>query len=413
MGGEADYKEPTNGAKRAIALALTGFVLAGLGWADAYERGRTLTAYKAELAAAGLDPANAGALKTSLAASRRALTDVENAIVSASAAQAHRTRAVEQLSARTAALETEADALGSKIRAFGVDAQSVQSVSAGIAAKTRQLRDVENALVATAAAQAFRATQLAALTQKSEAAAVRLADADAKADALEAENRVLGPKVVTFQNEVVAAEAAAKARQAELNALVADVERNRALVEAATAWSANNAALTRKNEDLTRQQVDLENRVTSLISAVAYRQAEISKVMVAMNDADGERQTAMRETLAYRAETRKLTNDIGALIAERKAVEAALIDVNNRFVPALAAVKTREAQLEKLVQQVAAEQTVHERLSDQNTTMQARLQETDDRLLALAGAARTAAQHLAEIDKLLEKPTVQAALSQN
>ncbi len=81
MGGEAEYREPTNGAKRAIALALTGFVLAGLGWADAFEKGTPLTTYKADLAAAGLDPTNPGTLKTTLAASKRALTDVENALV--------------------------------------------------------------------------------------------------------------------------------------------------------------------------------------------------------------------------------------------------------------------------------------------------------------------------------------------
>lgn len=411
MPGEAEYKEPTNGAKRAIGLALIATVVAGLGWADAYERGKTLTAYKGELASAGLDPTNVGTLRTTLAAEKRALADVQNALVAGTAAANFRQQQVSSLIDRASGLDAEVGDLAAQISTFGIDAKTVASVAAGIASKRRELVDVENALVATTAAQSFRATQLGMLSEKTETVAGRLAEATAKADSLEAQNRQLGPKIATFQNEIVAAEAAAEARQGELLGLIADVEKNKDLVAQATAWAANHAALTQTNEALARRQVDLENRITSLIAAVSFRQDEISKILVTMNDAVSEEQNARLSTLALHAEARSLGADIAALMAERKTVEAGLVDVNNRFVPALAAVKTREAQLDKLVADVTAAQKTFETLSAENSTMQARLAETDERIYALAGAARTAAQHLAEIDKLFEKPTVQAALS--
>ncbi len=251
------------------------------------------------------------------------------------------------------------------------------------------------------------------LAEKLETAAGRLAELDATVAALEAENRMLGPKVASFQNDVVAAEAAAKARKSELAGLIADVERNRELVAAAADWAVNNAALTEKNQGLAREQVDLEK---------PHHQPDGGDRLPPVRDLEGdggherrrraERQTANARDAGLPGRSPQADRGHRGLAAERKSVEASLIDVNNRFVPALAAVKTREAQLEKLVKDVSAAQTVNDRLTDQNTTMQARLQRPTPACWRWRARAHGRPAS-GRVDKLFEKPTVQAALSQN
>lgn len=410
MGGAQEPKELTNGAKRAVALAFVGLTLAGLGWADSYEKSQAIRGIQSQLAAAGIDASTADRLNVALAAKKRALTEVDNALVSAAAAQDYRSRQIADLAGKAAKAQTAVDGLAAQLAAYGLDVGSAASVTASLAAKRHALTDVENALVATTAAETFRSARLAALTAKQTALETSLGEASATFAALEAQNRALGPKVADFQNSVVAAEAAARARRNELDGLIAEVEKNKADIATARAWAADHEAMTQQSADLNRRNTDLENRLVALTAATQYRQNELVKAMVAANDADSDRRAALVEALGLRAESVKLTSRIADLSAQRKTVEQALVDVNNRFVPALAAVEARESQLAKLVKAVGTESATHETLTAENADLEARLHATDGKLAELSAAAHAAAEHIAAIDELLGKTTVQAAL---
>lgn len=314
--------------------------------------------------------------------------------------------------------KAEVGALKGELAAVGLDASTADTLNVSLADKKRQLIRVENALVAFSAASNARQQQIstaAARLDKIETAAASATKAEREASAifseLDPKNRDLSRRVLDLENSLTALTAAVGARRGQLDELIADVETNATLVAEANAWKLENQRLTAAQERLTREVVGLENSLVSLAAAVDFRRTEVSKALLAKSNAETEHRLALNEALDLRAEANALTKAIDELTDERAKALRLMVEANNRLVPALAAVKAREGQLQKLNTEVAELSTENQRLSEVNGKLSVQLAAADDRLVKLSDAAKSAAQHLAAIDQLLGAPTVQAALA--
>jgi chromosome segregation ATPase len=326
-------------------------------------------------------------------------------------------KALEAAEAEIATAKSDIDAMKGQFTAVGLDASTPQQLGVSIAAQKRVLTDLENALVAKSAAARARDAQIAKAagmlgTVEAASAAATAAESEASATfaTLDEKNRFLTGRVAELESAAVSWQAAAGARRTELDGLIAEVKASEALIADAALWRAEGAALTAAQAKLARDVTDLENKVVSLTSAVSYRQGELSKAMVALSTAQADERQALMTTLDLRAESSALSKSIVTLGAERERVAAALTDVNNRFVPALAAVGVREKQLQGLVAEVAEQEAARVNLAAANADLDARLAAADARLSEITEVAGAAAEHLRAIEDLLGAPTVQAAL---
>lgn len=343
------------------------------------------------------------------------------AVVAAGAGWSQYFNTAKQLEATqgdVAAARSDIDAMKAQFAGVGLDPASPQTLGLSIAAQRRVLTDLENALVAKSAAAHARDSQVAkaaGVLERMQAASAAAGAAETAASALfkdlDGRNRVLTGRVAELESSAVSWAAAAGARRGELDKLVAEVEANRALIADAAMWRDDGARLSAEQARLASAVTELENKVVSLAAAVNYRQGELSKAVVALSDAQADERAALRAALDLRAESVKLTRDIAGMTVERDRVRLALTDVNNRFVPALAAVTVREKQLQTLVGEVGRQQAANAELAAANADLQSRLAAADERLAEITTVAGEAAKHLKAIDDLLGTPTVQAALA--
>lgn len=308
-------------------------------------------------------------------------------------------------------------AMKAQLAAAGLDATTPDRLDVSIAAKQRELIRLENALVAKSAAAVARDAQVARAAGKLgtlETALAEVVEAEAEADAsfrkLSSENRMLSRRVSELASSAVSWEAAAGARRGELDGLLAEVEANKALVADVAMWRDRGAALTAEQNRLSREVVGLENQVVSLAAAVAFRQQQVADASVKFSSAESAERIARVTTLELQAEADRLSKTIVALSAEHKQVAKDLNAINNRFIPALAAVQAREAQLQKLSADTAKAEAAHHELAVANADLEARMGEANARIAQITEAAGAAAELLTALNAVLDEPVLQAAI---
>lgn len=299
----------------------------------------------------------------------------------------------------------------------GLDASSPEALQLAIATKQRELTRLENALVSKSAAAGARDAQVASAAAKLGTLDVALAEARAaEADAsstfrtLSAENRLLSRKVSELASSAVSWEAAAGVRRSELDTLLAEVETNKAIVADIAMWREQGAELLADQQRLDREVVGLENKVVSLAAAVAFRQKEVADASVKFSAVESAERLARVNTLELQAEADRLSQSIATLASEQKAMQKQLVDINNRFVPAMAAVTAREEQLRKLSAQANAAEAAHQELLVANAGLQSRMDSANARIAQMTQAAGEAAQLLSALNEVLDEPVLQAAL---
>ncbi|WP_139315147.1 hypothetical protein [Mongoliimonas terrestris] len=351
MGGET-RKSWTDGASRGVILGFGAAVVAAtVGWSETYASRNEIAGLRAELAAVGLDASTAGTLRDDIAGAKRDLVRVENALTAASAAANARASQVEKAAAKLQVVEAKA-------------------------------------LSATTAERA----------------------ASSLFTTLDKENKVLEPAVRQLSNAHVSLTAAVGARRTELTGLIASVERNKELVSKAERWKVEGDKLTAASERLAREVVGLENTVTSLTAAIAYRKTELGEALRGKAEADEVVRRSTVTVLEHEHQLRDLNTAIAAMKIEREQIGKAIVEANNRLVPALAAASARETQLVDLAKRVAAAETENAALMLANQELEDRLDIAETRLGRLADAARAVAGHLAAVDQVLDADTVQAAM---
>ncbi|MBH0237094.1 coiled-coil domain-containing protein [Methylobrevis albus] len=276
-------------------------------------------------------------------------------------------------------------------------------VKARLADLERRSSRATSAVVSREAAVAVRERQLAAAitrldASESDAAAARAEEARAKTAAsdLAAGNTAAATALVRNHNRLVPMIAAIGARERQLADLGADVEAASASLAAAARWETEREELDAASAQIERDLVRARSRLVSLSAAAEARQRQVNVAAAAQAKAE----TADREaTLSVRRAVRTLDaaeQRLALAEAETALRERDLVRSNNRLVPLLAAVSSRQAEVTTLAATVGE-------LEQRRRETAAAAADAESRYETASGALATIRGELAGLRELIAK----------